>query len=193
MRPTPKSQPIYPATSCCRAPDRSSTRAVTINAPPHEVWPWLAQMGQGRGGLYSYDFLENLIGCDIHSADHIVEDWQHVAVGDPFRLHPEVALHVVVVEPDHALVVRGGVPMGDVAPPYDFTWAFVLNHLADGNTRLVIRERYTFTQRWASLIVEPTLAVSFVMTRRMLQGIRARAEHRPTDRTSPRQRRLMRR
>ena len=110
--------------------DRTTTRAITIAAPPHEVWPWLAQMGQGRGGLYSYDFLENLIGCDIHSADHIVEEWQHVTVGDPFRLHPDVALDVVVVEPNHALVVRGGVPMGDAAPPYDFTWAFVLDELA---------------------------------------------------------------
>jgi hypothetical protein len=168
--------------------DRSTTRAVTITAPPHEVWPWLVQMGQGRGGLYSYDFLENFIGCDIHSADHIVADWQHVTVGDPFRLHPDVALHVVVVEHGHALVVRGGVPMGDTAPPYDFTWAFVLHERADGNTRLVIRERYAFTRSWASLIVEPVLAVSFVMTRKMLHGIRARAERRRTavrDRLAP--------
>jgi hypothetical protein len=156
--------------------NRSATRAVTIAAPSHQVWPWLAQMGQGRGGFYSYDFLENLVGCDVHSADHIVEEWQNVTVAAPFRLHPDVALHVVVVEPDHALVVRGAVPIGDKAPPYDFTWAFVLND-EDGSTRLIVRERYAFTQGWASLIVEPTLAVSFVMTRRMLHGIRTRAEH----------------
>ena len=160
--------------------DRSTTRAATIAAPPNEVWPWLVQMGQGRGGLYSYDFLENLIGCDIHSADHIVEDWQHVTVGDSYRLHPDIALHVMVVEEDLTLVVQGGVPLGDTAPPYDFTWAFVLNELADGNTRLVVRERYNFTRWWASLIVEPVLAVSFVMTRKMLLGIRARTERRQT-------------
>jgi hypothetical protein len=140
------------------------------------VWPWLAQMGQGRGGLYSYDVLENLIGCDIHSADHIVEEWQHVTIGDPFRLHPDIALRVVVVERDHALVVRGGVPMGAIAPPYDCTWAFVLTENADGNTRLIIRERYCFKRSWASLLVEPVAAVSFVMTRKMLHSIRARAE-----------------
>jgi hypothetical protein len=156
--------------------DRSTTRAVTIAAPPKEVWPWLVQMGQGRGGLYSYDVLENLIGCDIHSADRIVEGWQDVTVGDSFRLHPDIALRVVVLAPDHALVVRGAVPMGDAAPPYDFTWAFVLNELTDGNTRLVIRERYTFTRWWASFIVEPVVAVSFVMSRKMLLGIRARSE-----------------
>jgi hypothetical protein len=158
--------------------DRSTTRAMTIAASPREVWPWLAQMGQGRGGLYSYDVLENLIGCDIHSADQIVEDWQHVTVGDSFRLHPDIALHVVVVEPDVALVIRGGVPMGDTAPPYDFTWAFVLNELADGTTRLVIRERYSFTRWWASLVVDSVTPVSFVMTRKMLRGIRGRAERR---------------
>ncbi|MEY2567692.1 MAG: hypothetical protein QOE35_2221 [Actinomycetota bacterium] len=158
--------------------DRSTTRAVTIAAPPNEVWPWLAQMGQGRGGLYSYDVLENLIGCDIHSANRIVEEWQHVTVGDPFRLHPDLALRVVGVEPDHALVIQGGVPMGDAAPPYDFTWAFVLDELTDGTTRLVIRERYTFTRWWASLVVDSVTPVSFVMTRKMLLGIRARAERR---------------
>jgi hypothetical protein len=158
--------------------DRSTTRAMTIAAPPKEVWPWLAQMGQGRGGLYSYDFLENLISCDIHSADQIVEEWQDVTVGDSFRLHPDIALHVVVVEPDFALVVQGGVPMGHAAPPYDFTWAFILNEHTDGNTRLVIRERYCFTRRWASLVVDSISPVSFVMTRKMLRGIRARAEGR---------------
>ncbi|MCW2750325.1 MAG: hypothetical protein JWR83_1435 [Aeromicrobium sp.] len=156
--------------------DRSATRAVTIAAPLDQVWPWLIQMGQGRGGLYSYDALENLIGCDIRSADQIVEEWQHVTVGDPFRLHPDVVLRVAIVDPHHALVVQGGVPMGDADPPYDFTWAFVLNELTDGTTRLVIRERYHFTRWWASLIVEPVQAVSFVMTRKMLHGIRARAE-----------------
>jgi hypothetical protein len=153
-----------------------ATRAVTVAAPSHEVWPWLAQMGQGRGGFYSYDFLENLVGCEIHSADEIVEEWQHVRVAAPFRLHPDIALRVAAVEPGHALVVRGAVPIGDTVPPYDFTWAFVLNELADGTTRLVVRERYAFTRWWASLIVEPTLAVSFVMSRRMLHGIRTRAE-----------------
>ena len=76
-----------------------ATRAITVLAPAASVWPWIAQLGQGRGGLYSYDFLENLVGCDMHSADHIVAEWQNVAVGDELRLHPEVPLEVVAVEP----------------------------------------------------------------------------------------------
>lgn len=165
-----------PGDSLLARVDRNSTRAVTILAPPALVWPWIAQMGQGRGGLYSYDFAENLIGCDIHSADHVVEEWQHVAVGDRFGLHPDIALEVVSVEPGHALVVRGGIPIGARPAPYDCTWSFVLNEAPDGNTRLVVRERYTFTKRWAALIVEPVLPISFVMTRKMLDGIRTRAE-----------------
>ena len=61
--------------------DLAATRAVTIAATPEQVWPWIAQMGQGRGGLYSYDALENLVGCDMHSADRVVPEWQDVAVG----------------------------------------------------------------------------------------------------------------
>ena len=60
-----------------------ATRAITIDAPPERVWPWVVQIGQGRGGFYSYDWLENLVGCDIHSADEIVEPWQHVVAGRP--------------------------------------------------------------------------------------------------------------
>ena len=62
-------------------PDLTTTRAVTVNARAADVWPWIAQLGQGRGGFYSYDALENLVGCDIHSADRIVPAWQGVAVG----------------------------------------------------------------------------------------------------------------
>ena len=115
--------------------DLVATRAITITRHAQQVWPWIAQMGQGRGGLYSYDALENLVGCDMHSADRVVPEWQDVAPGDAFRLHPDVALEVAAVEPDRALVIRGGVPMGDAAPPYDFTWAFVLEELEPGRDR----------------------------------------------------------
>jgi hypothetical protein len=155
-------------------PSLSVTRAITINVRPAQVWPWIAQLGQGRGGFYSYDALENLVGCDIHSADAIVEAWQDVAVGDRFHLHPDMALSVAVVEPGRALVVRGGEAPGLA----DFTWAFVLRE-ADGapeRTRLLVRERYAPDRWWGSLVVEPVAAVSTVMSARMLRGIRDRAE-----------------
>lgn len=182
--------------------DVVATRSVHIKAPAAQVWPWVVQLGQGRGGFYSYDALENLLGCDIHSATQIVADWQHLEVGDEVRLHPEAALAVAHVEVGRALVLEGsvsatgassvsaagaeaatpeeGLPSpasADVpAPPYDFTWAFVLRDADDEGCWLVVRERYGYRRRWAPLLIEPVAAVSFVMTHRMLRGIRLRAE-----------------
>jgi hypothetical protein len=156
--------------------DLVSTRGITINATAGEVWPWIVQLGQGRGGFYTYDFLENLVGADIHSADSIVPEWQHVEVGDEVRLAVEVPLIVAQIEPNCSLVLRGAVQMGKVSAPYDFTWAFVLCPKPDGATRLVVRERYLYVRRWAPILVEPTEVISFVMSQRMLRGIKERAE-----------------
>jgi hypothetical protein len=159
-------------------PNLVATRAISIRAAADDVWPWIAQMGQGRGGLYSYDALENLVGCDIHSADRIVPEWQDVAVGDDFRLHPDVALRVALVEPGRALVIRGAVEMGSAAPapPYDFTWAFVVRQRQDATTRLLVRERYGYARWWAPVLVEPVELVSFAMSQKLLRGIRDRVE-----------------
>ena len=156
--------------------DLMATRAITVHAPADQVWPWIVQVGQGRGGFYSYDVFENLAGCDIHSADRIVPEWQDVKVGGEVKLAPSVGLGVAVVEQGRALVLRGGVPMGAVPPPYDFTWSFVLREQPGGTTRLLVRERYAYSRRWAPLLVEPVAVVSFLMTQRMLRGIRDRAE-----------------
>jgi hypothetical protein len=156
--------------------DLTTTRAVTVRAGAAEVWPWIAQLGQGRGGFYSYDALENIVGCDIHSADRIVPEWQDLEVGAEVGLAPEVALTVASVEPGRSLVLRGGVPMGRTPSPFDSTWSFVLREQPDGTTRLISRERYEYLRWWAPLVVLPTSAVSFVMSRRMLRGIASRAE-----------------
>jgi hypothetical protein len=157
-------------------PNLVATRAILIRARAGQVWPWIAQMGQGRGGLYSYDALENIVGCDIHSADRIVPELQNVKVGDQFRLHPKVALQVAVVEPERALVISSGVPIDTAAPPYNFTWAFTLWERPDRTTRLIVRERYAYTRWWTPLLAEPIEAISFLMSQKMLRGIRDRAE-----------------
>ena len=167
---------ILPGDDLISDPDLAATRAITVGAAAGQVWPWIAQLGQGRGGFYSYDFLENLVGCDIHSADQIVPRWQDVEVGDQIRLAPQVALTVARLERGRSLVLRGGVPVGDAPPPYDFTWAFVLREDPPGTTRLLVRERYGYARPWAWLLVEPAEAVSFAMSQKMLRGIRNRAE-----------------
>jgi hypothetical protein len=156
--------------------DLIATRAISILAATREVWPWIAQLGQGRGGFYSYDVLENLVGCDIHSAGRVVPEWQHVEVGGEIRLAPQVGLLVATVLPGRALVLHGGVPIGNASPPYDFSWAFVLKEGPDGTSRLLVRERYRYTRPWSGLLVEPVSVVSFVMTQKMLRGIRDRAQ-----------------
>jgi hypothetical protein len=156
--------------------DLSATRAIGIGVPAGQIWPWIAQLGQGRGGFYSYDFLENLAGCHIRSAERIVPGWQHVAVGDEVRLAPQVSLAVARLERGRSLVLRSPAPTQNTAPPYDFTWAFVLRDEPDGTTRLIVRERYRCTRPWTRFLVEPVEAVSFVMSQKMLRGIRDRAE-----------------
>jgi hypothetical protein len=162
------------------APDLQATRAITINGPSSQVWPWVAQLGQNRGGFYTYDWLENLAGCDIHTSNVIVPELRLRAVGDEVRLAPSAALQVVALEEGHHFVLRGAVAAdGTNAPaPYDFTWAFVLIGGAVGTTRLIVRERYAYLASWAGLLAEPVEMVSFLMSQRMLRGIRERAERR---------------
>jgi hypothetical protein len=96
--------------------DLTATRAIAIRCPADQVWPWLAQVGQGRGGFYSYDRLENLVRCDIHSADRIVPELQNVEVGDEVMLAPKVGLTVAALEGGRALVLLGGSPL-DIPTP----------------------------------------------------------------------------
>jgi hypothetical protein len=156
----------------------TATRAITIRRSPEIVWPWIAQLGQGRGGFYSYDNLENRLGFDIHSADRIIPEWQQLEVGDEVRLAPTVGLKAAIVEPGRALVLQGALPVAK-ALPFDSTWAFILCQQPDGSTRLLSRERYGYKRWWAPLVVEPTQAASFLMSRKMLLGIRDRVERSP--------------
>lgn len=159
--------------------DLVATRAITVHAPAERVWPWLVQLGQGRGGFYSYDALEGLLGLGITSADRIEPRWQDLAEGDEVRLAPQVGLEVALLDPPHALVLHGAGPAlpDEDVPPFDFVWAFVLRPGATpGSCRLVVRERYGYHESWARWMVEGVSWASLVMTERMLRGIRDRAE-----------------
>jgi hypothetical protein len=88
-------------------PAIESTRAITVNAPVEEVWPWLAQIGQDRGGFYSYEWLENLAGCQMRNADRIHPEWQHRELGETVFLHPAYGMRVASFEPGRAIVLEG--------------------------------------------------------------------------------------
>ena len=161
-----------------------STRAVTIDAPPSAVWPWLAQIGQGRGGLYSYDALENLMGLDIHSADTLLPESQQLTPGDLVRLGKpgspcfwvmslDAGRSLVLVSADPATGEPVPTPVGDGTGA---TWQWVLRPIRGGTaTRLVSRQRNTHPrgQRMLWRLVEP---IGFVMEQRMLLGIKERVE-----------------
>jgi hypothetical protein len=167
------------------APRNVWTRAVTIAVPPAAVWPWLVQMGQGRGGLYSYDWLENLLGCDIHSVDRIIPALQYLAVGDPIRLVREgypadLVLAVAAILPEQALVLAApGTRAEALAAGFAYmSWAFVLRPTPDGGTRFIVRTRADFAPTFAGRLVNQVMLepIQFIMERKMMQGIKARAE-----------------
>lgn len=122
----------------------SYTHAIDINAPCEDVWPWIAQIGQRRGGFYSFERLENLIGCKITNTDRILAEHQALFAGDSIRLHPKAPpLHVTHVDPPHALVLRGTPlerkPEIDDPPATDSIWAFHLVPLSPNRCRLIER------------------------------------------------------
>ena len=109
-----------------------STRAVTIDAPPGAVWPWLVQMGSGRGGAYTYDWIENLFGLHMHSAREILPQFQDLKVGDELPLGPgRPVMRVEVCDPERTLTVRFA----------DGNWVWIFALVAEGGrTRLISQE-----------------------------------------------------
>jgi hypothetical protein len=147
-----------------QAPDgaQGATRAITIDAPIEDVWRWLAQIGQDRGGFYSYEWLENLAGCQLHNADRIHPEWQQRAVGEVVQLHPRAGLKVTLFEPNRALGLDG--------------WGtFVLEPIDARRTRLIARDHAPrgWSGRLGSLLWEIPHSI---MQRKMLLGIKERAE-----------------
>jgi hypothetical protein len=147
--------------------DGVSTRAVDIDAPASAVWPWIAQMGPTpRGGAYTYDWIENLLGLDMHSVGRVLPEFQHPQIGDTIGLGPN-RMRIERVEPERVLAWR--------SEDGNWVWAFLLNE-RDGSTRLISRNRFrlpTLASRLGMLPMEPG---SLVMERKMLLGIKQRAE-----------------
>jgi hypothetical protein len=176
----------FPGDELNPSPKLGYTRAITIQAPVERVWPWLVQLGQGRGGLYSYDGLENLAGCDIHSVERIIPELQNPQIGEQIRMGPKgyPCFAIAAIEAGRALVLisadpQTGLPVGyttQAGKGYSTaTWQFILNALGENATRLIVRQRLTYSPdlAWIWRLTEP---VGFVMERKMLLGIKRRAE-----------------
>ena len=148
-----------------------TTRAVTVDAPPEAIWPWLVQMGSGRGGAYTYDWIENLLGLNMHSADEILPQYQRLQVGDELPMGPgRPGMTVEVLDLPRTLAVQ----------VTDQNWVWIFALVPDGeSTRLISRNRIAtsalaaMSRLFYTVFMEPG---SLVMERKMLLGIRQRAE-----------------
>ena len=152
-------------------PNKWDMQAVTVNARPEDIWPWLVQMGYQRAGLYSYDWLDRIFGfLDRPSARRILPEFQHLEVGDTISLGRE-QLKVESVEPRRTLVLRSS------EHGIDWVWQFGLYPLDNNRTRLATRGIEHFANTPVAWIVmrlfEPA---AFIMTVGMLLGVKSRAE-----------------
>jgi hypothetical protein len=147
--------------------DGVSTRAIDIDAPPADVWPWLAQMGPApRGGAYTYDWIENLLGLNMHSVDRVLPEFQQPQVGDTIELGSN-RMRLELVEPRQALAWR--------SEDGNWAWTFVLVGRG-GTTRLISRNRFRLPSLAARIAMLPMEPGSLVMERRMLSEIKRLSE-----------------
>jgi hypothetical protein len=147
--------------------DGVATRAIAISAPPSAVWPWIAQIGPApRGGAYTYDWIENLLRLDMHSTDRVLPEFQHPRVGDVIRYGAN-EMRVELADEPHALAWR--------SEDGNWVWSFVISE-HEGGTRLISRNRFRLATLAARAGMVPMEPASLVMERRMLRGIKQRAE-----------------
>ncbi|MDQ1320021.1 MAG: hypothetical protein QG655_1264 [Actinomycetota bacterium] len=161
-------------------PAVQTTEGVWIDAPAADVWPWLVQMGQDRGGVYSYEGLENLVGLKYRNADRIHPEWQHLEVGDVIRVVPRgwmglsdgIALPVAQVTEGQSIVLRLQPPQ----LPWDGIWSFHVIPRWEDRCRLLVRSRSRMRAPGEVLGAEAGGPVLALMTRGMLLGIKRRVE-----------------
>jgi hypothetical protein len=168
-------------------PKLTATHAISIHASPALIWPWLVQIGQGRGGFYSYDWIENAMGLDIHTVNKILPEHQDLKVGDLIPLsQDDFGIPVVILDPQKSLVLHAdtrepGPGKSPVMREGDYmaaVWSFHLIPQNDNITRLVERilidwNDSPFNSFFYRVFLEPG---SFIMEQKMLRGIKERSE-----------------
>lgn len=162
-------------------PKWTYTLAVGVNAPVDAVWPWIAQLGQKRGGFYTFETLENIAGCKITNTTEILPEHQQPAVGGEIYLHPTAPpMRIKVVEPPHALVLLGSPADMEAEESWGIsTWQFIVRPTPDGTSRFLTRGRSDYSPGWKTRLAFgrfPIEAITFVMGRKMMLEIKRLAE-----------------
>ena len=179
-----EAQDPMPGDDLVPEPRWSYTLAVDVEAPPAAVWPWIAQIGQGRGGFYSYQTLENTVGCKITNTTEILPEHQNPQVGGEIYLHPTTPpIRIETVDPPHALVLFGS--PADIAAEESWgvsTWQFAVRPGPAGTSRFITRGRSDYSPDWKARLAFgrfPVEAITFVMSRKMMLEVKRLAERRP--------------
>ncbi len=147
--------------------DGVATRAITIDAPAAAVWPWIVQMGPSpRGGAYTYDWVENLFGLNMHSVDRVLDECQHPELGDTIPVGAN-KMRLERLDPQRVLAWR--------SEDGNWVWTLVIAE-GDGRTRLISRNRFRLPSVAARVGMLPMEPASLLMERKMLLGIKWRAE-----------------
>ena len=181
----------YPVDDLIEKPRWGWTHGIEIEASVEEVWPWVAQIGQDKAGFYSYQWLENLVGCDIENVEDLHPEWQGLRLGEGLKMHPDMApAPIVLIEPERCFAIYShldletgeGIDHKPIVPYAHFlavSWLFFLEPTSTTTCRFISRFRTDYSDdldsrfRYGPLVTEP---VGFVMDRKMLMGIKGLAE-----------------
>lgn len=156
-----------PGDELIKAPDGVATRAITVDAPAEMVWPWIVQIGPApRGGVYTYDWIENLLGLNMHSVDEILPEFQNPQIGDALGMGPNKMI-IELVDTNRAIAWRSA--------DGNWVWSFVLHEEGD-KTRLISRNSFRLPRLQDKIGMLPMEPGSLVMERKMLLGMKERAE-----------------
>ncbi|MGB5238263.1 MAG: hypothetical protein WBM43_06855 [Flavobacteriaceae bacterium] len=184
-----EAQRKLPGDHIIKKPQSAFTHAVAINAPAAYVWPWVAQMGKDRGGFYSYEALENLMGLGIYNADTIMEQYQHPKKGDIIPFGPNNGYPLAICEEGEAMVIENCDDL-DKKTTYNpaegypgnflhLSWLWYIEPIDRDKSRFISRNRLNFRPTFKNRLMFGALGepVVFAMDRKMCLGIKRRAEH----------------
>ncbi|MCP4975080.1 MAG: SRPBCC family protein [Maribacter sp.] len=170
-------------------PKTKFTHAVNINAPAEFVWPWIAQIGQGRGGFYTYEALENLIGLNIYNSDVVLPEFQNPNIGDIIPFGPDGGYPLVICEEGSAMAIETSLNL-EINRDYDpyvstpekylhLSWLWYVEALDGNHSRFISRNRVDFDPSFKAKLIFRFLSepIIFAMDRKMCLGIKKRAEH----------------
>lgn len=179
----------FPGDHLVPQPRSEFVHAIEINAPASFVWPWIAQIGQGKGGFYSYEALENMVGLKIYNADKILAEFQQPQIGDLISFGPKDAYPIVIYEPGKSMAIENWYDLNKnsvynqaLESPINYlhlSWLWMVESIDENRSRFISRNRVDFSPSFKNNLMFGPLGepIVFTMDRKMCYGIKRRAEN----------------